>query len=168
MACDGHSGYNDRAWSLKADDDDDSIGSYNDDTFLQNRSKMKAESYLDEKHIILLVNHLTSTLLIHEPNDPIEFLVHQVEDIINFRKQRSKPPILYNNDNLTNIFKGVDFLNTGTIDLSQYFSAMKMLGLNETDFNQNPQVDEKNQIECKTFVFEAKFALIKQMTTMIQ
>lgn len=32
---------------------------------------------------------------------------------------------------------------------------MKMLGLNENDFNQNPQVDETNQIECKIFVYEA-------------
>jgi len=84
---------------------------------------MKAESYLEEKHIIPLMNHLTSTLLIQEPNDPIEFLIHQVEDIINFRNHRGKPPILYDNDNLTNVFKGIDFLNTGTIDLSQYFSG---------------------------------------------
>ncbi|KAL5243429.1 hypothetical protein ACI65C_010839 [Semiaphis heraclei] len=116
---------------------------------------MKAESYLEEKRIIPLVNHLTSALLIHEPNDPIEFLVHQVQDIINFRNHRGKPPILFNKDNLTNVFKGVDFLNKGTIDLSEYFTAMKMLGLCENDFNQNPQVDEKNQIECKVFVYEA-------------
>jgi len=70
-----------------------------------------------------LVNHLTSTLLIHEPEDPIEFLVHQVEDIIHFRKHRGKPPILFNNDHLTNVFKGVDFLNKGAIDLSQYCSG---------------------------------------------
>jgi len=84
---------------------------------------MKAESYLEEKHIMPLVNHLTSTLLIHEPNDPIEFLVHQVEDIIHFRNHRGKPPILFNDDNLTNVFKGVDFLNKGMIDLTQYFSG---------------------------------------------
>jgi len=70
-----------------------------------------------------LVNHLTSTLLIHEPKDPIEFLVHQVKDIIHFRNNRGKPPILFNNDHLTNVFKGVDFLNKGTIDLSQYSSG---------------------------------------------
>jgi len=32
---------------------------------------------------------------------------------------------------------------------------MKMLGLNENDFNQNPQVDKNDQIECKIFVYEA-------------
>lgn len=84
---------------------------------------MKAESYLEEKHVMSLVNHLTSALLIHEPNDPVEFLVHQVEDIIHFRNHSGKPPILFNDDNLTNVFKGVDFLNKGTIDLSQYFSG---------------------------------------------
>jgi len=84
---------------------------------------MKAESYLEEKHVNSLVNHLTSALLIHEPNDPVEFLVHHVEDIINFRNHSGKPPILFSDDNLTNVFKGVDFLNKGTIDLSQYFSG---------------------------------------------
>jgi len=84
---------------------------------------MKAESYLEEKHVMPLVNHLTSALLIHEPNDPIEFLIHQVEDIINFRNHRGKPPILFNKDNLTNVFKGVDFLNKGAICLSEYFSG---------------------------------------------
>ncbi|CAH1711070.1 unnamed protein product [Aphis gossypii] len=140
----------------------------NEDTFLKNRSKIKAELYLEEKHVVPLVNHLTSTLLIHEPEDPIEFLVHQVENIIHFRKHRGKPPILFNNDHLTNVFKGVDFLNKGAIDLSQYCRAMKMLGLDENDFNQNPQVDINNQIERKIFVYEAKFALIKQITAMIQ
>ncbi|CAI6346764.1 unnamed protein product [Macrosiphum euphorbiae] len=115
-----------------------------------------------------LVNHLTSTLLIHEPNDPIEFLVNQVEDIIRFRDDSGKPPILFNDDNLTNVFKGVDYLKKGTIDLSEYISAMKMVGLNENDFNQNPQVDETNRIACNIFVYEAKFALIKQMNAMIQ
>lgn len=32
---------------------------------------------------------------------------------------------------------------------------MNMLGLNENDFNKNPQVDESNRIERKTFVNEA-------------
>jgi len=84
---------------------------------------MKAESYLEEKHVMSLVNHLTSALLIHEPNDPIEFLVHQVEDIINFRNHSGKPPILFDDYNLTNVFKGADFLNTGTIDLNQYIGG---------------------------------------------
>jgi len=84
---------------------------------------MKAESYLKEKHVMSLVNHLTSALLIHEPSDPIEFLVHHVENIINFRNNRGKPPILFNKDNLKNVFKGVDFLNKGTIDLSEYFTG---------------------------------------------
>eukprot|EP00102_Acyrthosiphon_pisum_P007663 XP_003243008.1 PREDICTED: uncharacterized protein LOC100575762 [Acyrthosiphon pisum] len=142
--------------------------SWNDDKFVRNRSKTKADSYLEEKHIMSLVNHLTSTLLKHEPNDPVEFLVNQVEDMIQFRDHSGKPPILFSDDDLTNVFKGVDYLNSGTIDLSEYFRAMKMLGLNENEFNQNPQVDETNRIECKTFVYEAKFALIKQMTKMIQ
>ena len=68
-----------------------------------------------------LVNHLTSTLLKHEPNDPVEFLVNQVEDMIQFRDHSGKPPILFSDDDLTNVFKGVDYLNSGTIDLSEYF-----------------------------------------------
>jgi len=84
---------------------------------------MKAESYLEKKHVMSLVNHLTSTLLVHQPNDPIQFLVQQVEDIIHFQNNNGKPPILFNNDHLTNVFKGVDFLNKGTIDLNQYFSG---------------------------------------------
>lgn len=32
---------------------------------------------------------------------------------------------------------------------------MNILGLNENDFNKNPQVVENNRIECKTFVNEA-------------
>lgn len=67
-----------------------------------------------------LVNHLTSALLIHAPDDPIAFLIHQVEDMINFRDFGHRPPILFDSDHLANVFKGVDFLNTGMIDMQQY------------------------------------------------
>jgi hypothetical protein len=70
-----------------------------------------------------LVNHLTSTLLLHEPDDPVAFLKLQVEDMINFRDHQGKPPILFKKDHLINVFKGVDYLNIGSIDLKQYFKG---------------------------------------------
>lgn len=70
-----------------------------------------------------LVNHLTSTLLLHEPDDPVAFLQLQVEAMINFRDDQGKPPILFNNDHLMKVFKGVDFLNIGSIDLKQYLKG---------------------------------------------
>lgn len=74
--------------------------------------------------MIPLVNHLTSTLLLHEPDDPVAFLKLQVEDMINFRNDQGKqPPILFNNDHLINIFKGVDYFNIGSIDLKQYLKG---------------------------------------------
>lgn len=69
---------------------------------------------------MLLVNHLTSMLLLHEPDDPVSFLVGQVEDMIKFRNHQDKPPILFNKNHLENLFKGIDFLNSGSIDLIQY------------------------------------------------
>lgn len=139
-----------------------------EDTILNNRNKTKAELYLRERHIMSLVNHLTATLLFHKPDDPVVFVIRQVEEIIDFRDNQSKPPILFDGDHLVNIFKGIDFLNSGTIDLKQYFDAMNnMLGLNDNDFNPNPQKDENGRITCEVFTSEAKFALIKQMNTMI-
>lgn len=78
---------------------------------------------MKEHHVMSLVNHLTSMLLLHEPEDPVEFLVLQAENLINFRDYRGKPPILFTNNHLVNIFKGVDCLNRGSIDLKQYFKG---------------------------------------------
>lgn len=91
--------------------------------FINNRKKKKAEVYLKEKQVMSLVNYLTSALFIHEPDDPETFLVHQLEAMINFRDNQDVPPILFNNDHLVNVFKGIDFLNIGSIDLKQYFSG---------------------------------------------
>lgn len=79
--------------------------------------------YIKEKNVMPLVNHLTSTLLLHEPDDPVAFLKLQVEDMINFRDNQGKPPILFKKNHLINVFKGVDYLNIGSIDLKQYFKG---------------------------------------------
>lgn len=71
-----------------------------------------------------LVSYLTGTLLLHEPDDPVTFLIERVDEMINFRDNQKKPPVLFNNDNLTNVFKSIDFLNSGSIDLEQYCSGM--------------------------------------------
>lgn len=70
-----------------------------------------------------LVSYLTSTLLLHEPNDPVTFLIERVNELIIFRDDQRKPPVLFNNDNLANVFKSIDFLNSGSIDLDQYRSG---------------------------------------------
>lgn len=70
-----------------------------------------------------LVSYLTSTLLLHEPDNPVEFLIDKIEKIINFREHKGKPPILFNNNHLANVFKGIDFINSGTIDMEQYFKG---------------------------------------------
>lgn len=95
----------------------------NEKIFLKNRDKKKAELYLKEKHVMSLVNHLTSTLLLHKPDDPATFLVRQVEDMIGFRDRQGKPPILFSDDHLTNIFKSIDFLKTGSFNMKQYISG---------------------------------------------
>lgn len=91
--------------------------------FINNRKKKKAEVYLKEKQVMSLVNYLTSALFIHEPDDPETFLVRQVEALINFRDNQEVPTIIFNNDHLVNVFKGIDFLNRGSIDLKQYFNG---------------------------------------------
>lgn len=90
---------------------------------MNNRNKKKAETYLREHHVMSLVKHFTSMLLLHEPKDPIAFLVLQVENLINFRDNQGKPPLLFENDYLVNVFKAIDFLNRGSIDLNQYFKG---------------------------------------------
>lgn len=91
--------------------------------FINNRKKKKAEVYLKEKQVMSLVNYLTSALFIHEPDDPETFLIRQIEAMIDFRDNQDVPPMLFNNDNLVNVFKGIDFLNRGSIDLKQYFNG---------------------------------------------
>lgn len=90
---------------------------------MNNRSKKQAETYLKEHHVTSLVNHLMSMLLLHEPEDPVAFLLLQVEHLINFRDHQGKPPILFTDNHLVNVFKGIDFLNSGSIDLKQYFKG---------------------------------------------
>ncbi|VVC44273.1 Hypothetical protein CINCED_3A008262 [Cinara cedri] len=111
---------------------------------------------MKDKHLMPLLSHLMSMLLLYNPVDPLAFLVRQINEMINFRDDPDKPvPILFNDDDLANVFKGIDFMNRGSIDLKQYFKAMNTLGLNLDGFNRYPEVDEDNRIECKVFVYEA-------------
>jgi len=70
-----------------------------------------------------LVKYLIGALLLHEPDDQVAFVIRQVEEMINFRDNRGKPPILFNDSCLTNIFKSIDFLNSGSVDLKQYLAG---------------------------------------------
>lgn len=80
--------------------------------------------YLKEKYVMPLMNHLTSALLFHEPDDPKSFLIRQVEEMIEFRDHQSKPPpVLFTDDQLKAVFKSIDFLKNGSIDLNEYFKG---------------------------------------------
>jgi len=79
--------------------------------------------YLKEKHIIPLVKYLIDALLLHEPDDQVAFVIHQVKELINFRDNLGKPLILFNDSCLTNVFKSVDFLKSGSVDLKQYLAS---------------------------------------------
>lgn len=72
-------------------------------------------------HVTPLMSYLMSTLLLHKPDDPVLFLIRELENMINFRDNQHKPAtILFKNHDLVSIFMGVDFMNRGSIDLKQY------------------------------------------------
>ncbi|XP_050430605.1 uncharacterized protein LOC126839359 [Adelges cooleyi] len=127
----------------------------NHDQALVNRDKKKAEAYLKTKNVKKLIYHLTTKLLVNKPYNPVNYTILQLEELINFRKNQSNPPVLYNDEQLAGIFNNMDIMKTGSLDLEQYICVMKMLGLNEGDFNTDPERDSNNHIDRKTFMREA-------------
>ncbi|XP_050544014.1 uncharacterized protein LOC126907050 isoform X2 [Daktulosphaira vitifoliae] len=134
---------------------------------LNNRDNKKAEIYLKNRNIKKLVNHLTTKILVEKPNDPVTFTILQIEQLINFRDNRGKPPVLFDDEQLVAIYNNTDILKAGSISIEQYVNAMDMLGLNNEDFNTNPKLNENNCIERKTFLQEVKLALIKRTTSLL-
>jgi len=91
---------------------------------------------LKEKRIMPLVSHLIGTVLLHEPDDPVAFVVRLAEDMANFRdKRRDRPPIVFDDDHLANIFESIDILNSGSIDLKQYSDGKSARQLKNRSLN---------------------------------
>ncbi|XP_007896763.1 EF-hand calcium-binding domain-containing protein 10 [Callorhinchus milii] len=127
---------------------------------MEDPREQEASAYLREHKVLELLENLTSMLLYHRPDNPREFLITELENVMTVRDLYSERyPCLFDDSNLVAIYGILDTTKQGFITQAQYVEAFKTLGI--TDFDESPIGTAKNQITLETFKIEAKYGLKK-------
>lgn len=89
--------------------------------------KINALQYMKEKKIPEIMQLLTSKLLISKPEDPITFLVEELQNIRDMKK-RGAPIVAFNESDLRAMFDAFDVTSQGYVSRDQYLKG-KHVGL---------------------------------------
>ncbi|XP_022911373.1 uncharacterized protein [Onthophagus taurus] len=116
-----------------------------------------AQKYLRLHRIFELYQFLIAHLLSALPENPIQFLLDLLDNCLSFRTGLTMPPLLYQKKHLEALFKMMDRMGSGYIDLEQYKAGMKSIGvcMVKEELLENPLI----AIDKKTFVDDALIAL---------
>uniref|UniRef100_A0A8C3YN17 EF-hand calcium binding domain 10 n=2 Tax=Catagonus wagneri TaxID=51154 RepID=A0A8C3YN17_9CETA len=95
--------------------------------------ELEARNYLEKHRIMELLNYLTSALLFFRPGEPREYLISILERLRISKISGVAFPFFMDNSNIAAMFEMLDSSNRGTISLTQYKEALKILGLCTAD-----------------------------------
>ncbi|XP_076240953.1 EF-hand calcium-binding domain-containing protein 10 [Calliopsis andreniformis] len=131
---------------------------------LNNETKVSPESqdYLEKKKIAETFQFLISHLIVHQPENPIEYLYQLIDDCILFRSGLKDPPLLWKERHVESVFRSIDTSNLEYISLLGYKTAMKILGVR----SYNPCPSTENVTGCvdvQTFRTEALKSLENEL-----
>ncbi|KAJ8923146.1 hypothetical protein NQ315_001700 [Exocentrus adspersus] len=121
--------------------------------FSDKTSTKAAQSYLRTHRIFDFFQFIITHLLSAAPENPITFILVLLNKILLYRSGTGHPPLLYQRKHIEQLFSLMDRMNTGSIDMEQYESGMKTLGICE--YNKNPKQAEEGLVTKKVFVQEA-------------
>ncbi|RDD46866.1 EF-hand calcium-binding domain-containing protein 10 [Trichoplax sp. H2] len=130
---------------------------HNLDKSLMNVKEAAALDYLETHKLIELFESLTSSLIYSRPENPKEYLLERIEQIRDARAVQHQPPRLFDESNITSLYRTLDATNRGYITNEQYHEAIKLLGIKE--YNKYPTGMQLNRISLETFVREIKLGL---------
>ncbi|KAK5642289.1 hypothetical protein RI129_008456 [Pyrocoelia pectoralis] len=126
----------------------------------------RAQKYLREHKIFEFFQYIIAHLLSALPDNPIEFIIDLLDQCMIFRSGITKPPLLYERKHLESLFNLMDKMRTGYIELDQYKTGMRTVGI--CSFNPNPQVTSEGMVSKDTFIEEAHDCLIEILTDLLK
>lgn len=112
-----------------------------------------AQKYLRTHRIFDFFQFIITHLLSAAPENPITFILVLLNKILLYRAGTGNPPLLYDQHHIEQLFRLMDRMDSGYIDMKQYESGMKTLGICE--FNKQPTLSADGLVSKKVFVREA-------------
>lgn len=132
----------------------------------RSETQTKAENYMGLHKITDLFKFLCGHLLVETPANPIKFLIKLLDECIEYRSNgKGSAPLFFQQKHIESLFKSMDPLNNGYVDLGQYETAMFTLGI--LKYNRTPQGHTVDKISKKVFIKEIMTALQTNFNEMI-
>ncbi|XP_063233522.1 uncharacterized protein LOC134537189 [Bacillus rossius redtenbacheri] len=126
------------------------------------RTHRGSDDYLQSRHIRELFELLTATLVVAAPEDPVQFLVGLLREMIRFRKGKSADaPLLLADHHLAAVFSSYDPAGAGYVTAPQFHDAMKTLGV--AGQGSAPVAEEDGRVQKDEFIRTAKDRLLQKL-----
>ncbi|KAJ8945972.1 hypothetical protein NQ314_009004 [Rhamnusium bicolor] len=139
-----------------------------EDQFIYSASvSMKtAQRYLRTHRIFDFFQFIIAHLLSASPENPINFILVLLNKCLMYRSGLGKPPMLYEEQHIEQLFALMDRMKTGFIELDQYRKGMVTLGI--CSFNKNPPLSPDKMVTKEVFMQEAIDNEIAQFDDLIK
>eukprot|EP01086_Lenisia_limosa_P010363 TRINITY_DN34546_c0_g1_i1.p1 TRINITY_DN34546_c0_g1~~TRINITY_DN34546_c0_g1_i1.p1 ORF type:complete len:133 (-),score=29.17 TRINITY_DN34546_c0_g1_i1:42-440(-) len=90
----------------------------------------EAHDYLVEKHVLELFEDLTTKLSLSKTNDPVQFLIKEVNTMLAARSS-PKSVSLFNEEDLIGVFTTFDKANVKSLNAAQLKNALMTVGVKD-------------------------------------
>ncbi|CAH1367615.1 unnamed protein product [Tenebrio molitor] len=125
-----------------------------------------ARRYFRQHKIFEFFQFLIAHMLSELPDNPIQFLIDLLDRCLLYRSGFGNPPLLFEKPHLEQLFYLMDRMRTGFIEVEQYESGMKTLGI--CSFDQNPPLSTEGAVSKEFFIEEAYDCLTDLFVDMIR
>ncbi|KAB0796207.1 hypothetical protein PPYR_10268 [Photinus pyralis] len=126
----------------------------------------RAQRYLREHKIFEFFQFIVAHLLSALPENPVEFIIDLMDQCMMFRSGLTKPPLLYDKKHLDCLFNLMDKMRTGHIEVDQYRTGMRTVGV--CSFNQNPPLTPDGMVAKNIFIDEAYECLTELLSDLLK
>ena len=111
--------------------------------------RAEAREYLEENQVLKLFDYLGAKIAKDKPDDPNEYLLSQIANIINIKADGGKVS-LFSEQEIEVMFSIFDLTNRGYVTKEQYLKALNAVGVKEP--NIFPLDGDDIKLDKKTFV----------------
>ncbi|KAF2897527.1 hypothetical protein ILUMI_08649 [Ignelater luminosus] len=126
----------------------------------------QAQKYLRVHKIFEFFQFIIAHLLSALPENPIQFIIELLDKCLIFRSGLVEPPLLYTRKHLEVLFYLMDRMHTGYIDIEQYKTGMRTVGV--CSFNERPPLTKDGMVAKEYFIEEAYDCLTHLLNDIIK
>eukprot|EP00037_Helgoeca_nana_P023359 m.242098 g.242098 ORF g.242098 m.242098 type:complete len:173 (-) comp26325_c0_seq7:789-1307(-) len=130
--------------------------------------EVRVLDYFKEHSIPQLLENLTASLVYNQPESPREFLIEEIQRLVDARDYKTPMQGLIGKAELKAIFGVFDVSRTKCMSLEQYKEGMKAAGVPSGLFNDKPEgylMGKDGKISVKTFQDEGLRSLARVNAT---